>query len=260
MRRKLFTKLNIILFSVIFLMFISTNNVKAKSTEEVTSVLEEVSEENIIDTEENLVLEEKIMKYDVRTGETTEVDMEELTQAAAKIRNKNASNSSSIESIAPSEEYVKYMNNIKPSYSVLSVDRNRVTDTSALPYSAVCRIMFTNPSSSTGKSLGSGALVAKGTVLTAAHCVFDKNNNDAMFADWIAEPAYNGGPYQNLNSSYHTVYYSSLWREKHNEQYDWALCVLNNPVGRIVGAVGAETYADDSSLKNLEVRTLRLPY
>ena len=260
MTKGLFSKLYFtVLITIIFSMIIITSNVKAISDEGVSSVLEEVIEEDTINTEENVYVEEKIMRYDAKTNTETEVDMEELKQVYATLRSKNVNNSLSIDSIEPSKK--KHISNNfsnKDNYSFFSNNRQRIGDTSILPYSAVCRIIFSDPSSDSGKSLGSGTLVAKNALLTCAHCVFDKKNNNSKFKDWIAYPAYNGAPYKNLSTGWSSVYYSSAWKSNHSYEYDWALCILENNVGATVGAVGLQSYETASEMKNLNIRTLRL--
>lgn len=259
MKKKLIKKLFItLLINTIFLMFIVTTNVRAVSNEKLGSVLEEVSE-GTEETEQLLVVEEKIMEYDVRTNTTREVDLQELTQKASKLRTKNADGSLSIESIKGTAQYMSKVFPIKSNYSVFSSSRDKISDTSILPYSAVCRITFSDPSSSSGKSLGSGALVGKNILLTSAHCVFDKNNNNVKFENWIAEPAYNIGRYNNLASGWSRVYYSNAWMSNHSYEYDWAICVLENSVGSTVGALGAQSYNTNSEMDNLNVRTFGYP-
>lgn len=243
-----------------FSIFILTSNVRAVSTEEESSVLEEVSEEEVIDTEESSYVEEKIMEYDARTGTTKEVDMEELRQISTILKSKNGNNSLSVESIEPSKKYISKSVSKMPNYSLLSSDREMIGDTTILPFSAVCKIYFSDPSSSTGRGMGSGSLVAKNAVLTAAHCVFDKNNNNAKFENWKAYPAYIGGPYKNLESGWSKVYYSSAWKSNHSYEYDWAICVLEKSLGDVVGAVGAKSYNTTAEMKNVAVRTFRLSW
>ncbi len=199
------------------------------------------------------------MEYDARTGITKEVDMEELRQISTILKSKNGNNSLSVESIEPSKEYMSKSVSKAPNYSLFSSNRVEIGDTSELPYSAVCKIYFSNPSSSTGRGMGSGTLVAKNAVLTSAHCVFDKNNNNAKFENWVACPAYNGAPYRNLESGWSKVYYSSAWKSNHSHEYDWAVCVLEKSLGDVVGAVGATSYETTSEMRNIAVRTFRLP-
>ncbi len=67
---------------------------------------------------------------------------------------------------------------------------------------------------------GSGALVGKNLLLTAAHCVFDKYNNNATYTEWKALPGYNNGMLNNLASGWATVYYSNAWLSGHDHEYD----------------------------------------
>lgn len=259
MQKYLFIKLFItLLISTMFSILILTNNVKAISTKEEATVVEEFSYEEVIDTQESSYVEEKIMEYDAKTGITREVDMEELRQISNILKSKNGNNSLSVESIEPSKKYISKSVSKMPNYSILSSDREMIGDTTILPFSAVCKIYFSDPSSSTSRGMGSGSLVAKNAVLTAAHCVFDKNNNNAKFENWKAYPAYIGCPYKNLESGWSKVYYSSAWKSNHSYEYDWALCVLEKSLGDVVGAVGAKSYNTTSEMKDVAVRAFRL--
>lgn len=266
MRKNLFTKLCIaLLISAMFSILILTSNVRAISTEE-SSVLDDAPEEEIIDKEETSYVEEKIMEYDAKTGITKEVDIEELRQMSTILRSKNENNSLSAESIEPSKEYKEYMSKYfskGPNYSLLSSDttnREIVGNTTILPYSAVCKLYYSDPSASSGLGRASGTLVAKNAVLTSAHCVFDQKNNNAKFENWVAHPAFNGAPYKDLTSGWSKVYYSSKWTSTHSYEYDWALCILEQSLGSVVGAVGLQSYETASEMKNIEVRTFRISW
>ena len=253
----MFTKLFITFLSIAFLtLFLSTNNVGATSVEQVHSNLKEVTEETDLDFEKkDLYVEDKIMKYDAETGETTEVNMDELTQRASKFITLNSDNSLSIESIEP-----LFTNNSiyeTPKYSTRSVSRTRITNTSVQPYSAVCRIFYLKSGQTYA---GSGVLVSSDVVLTAAHCVFDEENNNEKFANWEAQPGYNGSVLNGLSSGWSTVYYSTAWMSTHSYEYDWAVCVLNEDLGDNLGAFGLTYVLEDSSyLDDLPVRTFRIP-
>ena len=70
MRKQLFTKFfAVLLISITFSMLIMTGNVQAMTQEQTNQDLNEILE-----------TEEKIMMYDAKTNETTEVDVEELKQ------------------------------------------------------------------------------------------------------------------------------------------------------------------------------------
>lgn len=70
MKKKLISKLILIIFtSITFFIFIFNSNVNAANIENENYTLEEF-----------LNSEEKIMMYDAKTGETTEVNTEELKQ------------------------------------------------------------------------------------------------------------------------------------------------------------------------------------
>ncbi len=77
MKKNLMLKICItLLMSIAFSMFFFNHNVNAVSPENQDYELEEI-----------LNSEEKIMMYDATTGETTEVNMEELEKSVAHLKN-----------------------------------------------------------------------------------------------------------------------------------------------------------------------------
>lgn len=249
--KKAFFMLLVITFLLVFTL---SNNVKATNEEQAYYNPKEISEE--MEKEDSNYEEDKIMKYDAKTGKTTEVNMEELTQKASKFIKVNPDNSLSIDSIEPL--FISNSNYKIPSYSTYSASRDRITNTTIPPYSAICRIKYKKD----GRSfIGSGTLVSSNVVLTAAHCVFDEENNNAKFADWEAQPGYNNHTYKGLSSGWSQVYYSNNWFSKHSYEDDWAVCVLNEDLGDDLGAFGLTYVPEDNSyLDNLEIRTYRISY
>lgn len=207
--------------------------------------------------EETLGTEEKIMKYNAKTQETTEVNIFELKKLLTL---QIGTKSSLCNSIPP---YDPFENSIK----VFSADTaERVTDTYTFPNRVTCRIVAQTTSNNiTSNTYGTCAIVGPNVGLTAAHCVFDQNNGNAIKKNWTIYPGCNGLD-ENRNPIYYgtacgwdEVYYSSKWMETHSNEYDWAICVLQSDVGNQLGWFGVQSYGSNSELNNVNVRTYGYP-
>lgn len=75
--------------------------------------------------------------------------------------------------------------------SILSGTQSPVTNTNEFPYKAICQLQYGEEGEPKGSA--TGALVGYKVLLTAAHCVFDKDNNDEKFPNWIAYAGRKGG-------------------------------------------------------------------
>ena len=86
MKKNLLMKISFIfLFIVMLFLCFGKSNVYATSTE----IIDDVKDNNTIMLDENLNADEKIMKYDAITGETTEVNMQEIKQLISNLDKKN---------------------------------------------------------------------------------------------------------------------------------------------------------------------------
>lgn len=129
----------------------------------------------------------------------------------------------------------------------------KVNDTSEFPYRVTCRMIING-----GLDYGSGFLVAPNLMLTAAHTIYDAENDNEI-RDFTVYPAYNGTSYNSYSSGWQAIYRSSVWLETHNREYDWALVELKEDLGNSLGWYGTISYTYDSSLDNLSVRILGYP-
>ena len=245
--KKFFT---VLLIGIIFSLIISLNNVQATNQEPVNINLNEVIES-----------EEKIMLYDAKTNETTEVDMEQLKQTLESQVNTSGGNINSTGSYIPySTEKEESLGNV---ISLRSADHaSKVTNTWAIPSRFVCRIQAKK--SANVSKIGTCAIVGPNLALTAAHMVFDDQNGNAAFQNWTIYPGCNGMNGTNpihygTACGWDKVYYSSKWMENHSDQYDWAICVLQSDVGNQLGWLGVTSYGSNSSLNNLDVQVYGYP-
>lgn len=250
MKRSFVKKLLILLLILTtFMIFIVNNNVMAANIEE--------TKDNPDELEILIEPEDKIMKYDARTNETTEVDMEEIRQALSSKANSNKTTTN-----LPSANLLKFnkfsMNNKLNSLNVLAASTQKINNTSSYPNVTVCRIQV-NANLVPTVANGTAAIVGTKLALTAAHCVFNPDNNNQAYPGWTIYPGYNNGTYYGTATGWDTVYYSNNWMSTHDSKYDWAICVLQASVGSQVGNMGAVCYSTNAELNGTSIRALGYP-
>ena len=232
---------------MIFSMLIVPDNVHASTKEQQTAVsLNEV-----------LKTEEKIMCYDAKTNETREVNVGELKKVLAT---QNQIRIGSYDNITPYDPLTS-SNIIRNEIRLLSSNSaERVTNTNNFPNRVTCRITSqTTRNNVTYNVYGTCAIVGPKVGLTAAHCVFDKENGNAAYSNWTIYPGYNDGTYYGTACGWDQVYYSDQWMQNHSDQYDWAICVLQSDVGNQLGWFGVQSYGSNSELNNTGVRVYGYP-
>lgn len=163
-----------------------------------------------INSEIEVQEDEKIMMYDAITGETTEVDIDKLKQEV-----KEKLGSQSINNITTSVPEIFNDNGFESKVGVQA------------PVGKVTASILRK---------GSGLLVARNLVLTAAHCVWNEETKEVL-KDWTFYAGYNGKVLEvngtKMQSGWSKVYYSRNWMNSvgNNADYDWALCELYLPLG-----------------------------
>lgn len=202
------------------------------------------------------VKDEKIMKYDAITNQTTEVDMDEIEQL---LKQKARSNElpDHTESFDPLESTIK-SNMLLSTNSATSIPSAFKKVMSVLPKASrcVCKATFLNSNSQ--ESSGSAVIVGNRLALTAAHCIMDKNNN--FYKNWVVYPAYNNGEYREPSCGWTQIYYSSAYTDTHSAEYDWCICVLGDPIGTYNGWVACQSYGVTSEMNGLSLNGHGYPY
>lgn len=220
MKKNMTAKVLIILLIGIMFAMLFKNTVKATSIEQIDYDIDKILE-----------TEEKIMKYDARTNEITEVNMEELEQVLKMKKNINSEIPYSTMPYIPNEIY---SDNAK--INLFSTDRERVNNTSIYPYKQTCRIEYYEEQIYEANAhRATASIVGPKVALTAAHCVFNENQNNAVYRNWTLYPGYNDGTYYGTACGWDQVYYSDNWMNNHTSEDDWAICVLQSDVGNQIG-------------------------
>lgn len=195
--------------------------------------------------------EEKIIKYDAITGETTEVDMKQLIRKNKLFDYKNSNYTEPYNPLNLPAQNADTNDNIH----MLDSFFHKVPETIIFPYIVTCKI----DSITSG---GTGFLVGPNMMLTAAHVLYDTDNNNQI-RNFTVYPGYNHGILQLYDKQYSSgqqaIYRSSIWLETHDEQYDWALVELKEDLGNQLGWNGIKEYDSGAFLNNLKVNILGYP-
>lgn len=207
--------------------------------------------EDISENQEEVLQEEKILMYDAETGETTEIDMDQLRQNIAMTYSQNGTEMNRVEPYFPNQ-------NINTEYrlnrNTSSEEFHRIPEVTGFPNTAICRVGFDGGS-------GSGFLIGSNLLLTNAHCVMNKKNNNSIFTNWVAYPGFNNGDVyeEGLQAGWSQIFYSSNWLSTHSDEDDWCLCILQKDLGNSTGYFGAVAYGTEAEMNNLQVRAVGYP-
>lgn len=238
MKLKIVNKIvvSVILLSIL-LMIQNFNNVKASEATETVSSLKEYA----LDEPTPFKGENKLMMYDAETNTTSEVDIKE--SLLSSIKTKSAGKGIVLN---PDTNLIK-----EKRLLLRSGSQQKIYDTSQYPYKAICQLTFNGGS-------GTGTLIDDNVIITAAHCVFNESSNQ-KYENWIAH-AGRIGNVEYASTGWSKVYYSSAWMSSHSQEYDWAVCVLNDSIGTTIGTwMLAMYYPDYNSLKGIDITCVGYP-
>lgn len=118
---------------------------------------------------------------------------------------------------------------------IFNVDDRRPYFPNAYPWTCIGRL-----ESETGAPMGSAALVGRDLVLTARHCVPDR---DSFFMKFV--PAFHDGRSTLGPSVFSWVKHATHFEGREAGAWDFALLRLYQPLGDHVGFFGVRTYDDD---------------
>ena len=118
----------------------------------------------------------------------------------------------------------------------------------------LCRIVVN------GLDTGTGFLVGPNLMITAAHVVYDENNNVNGIDIY---PGYDYGPYNNnydYKSGWQQIYAYPVWLENHdNRAYDLAVIELDWNMGDTFGWFGCQSYGTNQEMNNLSIKEYGYP-
>lgn len=117
----------------------------------------------------------------------------------------------------------------------------------------LCRVTING-----GLDSGTGFLVGPKLLITAAHCIYDDNNN---IMPVVFYPAYdNGSSHNGKNSGWQQIYTYPAWRDDHeNRAYDLALIELDWNMGDEFGWFGSQSYGTNPEMNNLSIKEYGFP-
>ncbi len=109
-----------------------------------------------------------------------------------------------------------------------------------------------------GLDSGSGFLVGPKLLVTAAHCIYDDNNN---IMPVVFYPAYdNGSSHNGKSSGWQQIYTYQSWRDNHeNRAYDLAVIELDWNMGDEFGWFGSQSYGTNKEMNGLSVKEYGYP-
>lgn len=117
----------------------------------------------------------------------------------------------------------------------------------------LCRVTING-----GLDSGTGFLVGPKLLITAAHCIYDDNNN---IMPVVFYPAYdNGSSHNGKSSGWQQIYTYPAWRDDHeNRAYDLALIELDWNMGDEFGWFGSQSYGTNPEMNGLSIKEYGFP-
>lgn len=228
--------------------FANSNPVEMPVFSKTQTCNKEFDEDIVISTEE------RIMKIDAETGETTVADIN-YSEVATILELMETEKNYSTELIVQAPT-LKTTSRLSRLNSFLSVSPRTtgyticLGNTNSDSQRPICRI-----NSDGGQ--GSGFLIGDKYLLTAAHCVLTPDAS--VFGYWSAKAGYCNGNYSQ-EMGWNTVYYSENWTTYGGaSSFDWAIVELDGNYGSSVGYLYCTKYYNYEDMINTSVSAWGYP-
>lgn len=135
-------------------------------------------------------------------------------------------------------------------------DRTRITDTTQLPYSAICRLhlVFEDEQGKEHGYAGSGYVIDSYTIATCAHCLYDHEHGYGWLKGICIEPGRNDslrpfGSYEIEDVDHFAV--EEEWLESADENSDFGLIVLHTDIAKQTGTLSLSANGENAQLTHL---------
>ncbi len=127
--------------------------------------------------------------------------------------------------------------------TVLGADeRTRILDTEDAPWRMVCALAIEGP---WGNFVGTGWLAGPRTIVTAGHCVYDRNQMGGWATRIVVTPGRDGSerPFGNIESRKFST--TDIWLSRQDPDFDLAAIHLDTPIGDTLGWFKVASLTDD---------------
>jgi V8-like Glu-specific endopeptidase len=131
-----------------------------------------------------------------------------------------------------------------------------IENTGSYHFSTYVKLFITFGDGSSG--VASGTMIGRCVVITAAHCIFDKNKGGQARSIEVV-PGYNNNnrPFGTYYGRY--IYYWSQWSENRNYDWDMGMIQLTGSVGDRTGTLGYGYDPDNSFFQNHTFHNMGYP-
>ncbi len=159
---------------------------------------------------------------------------------------------------APTPEAMT-MSEFRPENIIGRDNRERIADVTINPFPWICFLNMTTPGGS--RMIGTGWLAGPKTVVTAAHCVYNRDRKYGV--GWMNRASYKvyagiSGSHLAGTSEVETMFTTQQWLNSGTEVYDFAVLRLKTPLGN--KGYFQFGHFDEASLQNMLVNVAGYPY
>ena len=177
-----------------------------------------------------------VIEYNLETGETTIIEIQPMTAEPA-------------EPIPPQPGFLPEVLDqlLEGERGIIGEDdRIRITPTTSYPYITMTKLFMTFPGDP-NPHICSGAIIDAYHVLTAGHCIFNREQSLGWASVVRVVPGMDetvmpvGEAFAEKSRTY------THWTDDGNVEHDWALLTLDRNIGNFTGSMGRATFETSNS-------------